>query len=96
MSERELRRAAVLAQVAGGTWTLTLAAEQMELSYRQGKRLWKRYQADGAAGLVHGSAGRPSHRAKPPKLRRQVLRLIREKSRASLGSASGRRWRPSI
>jgi transposase len=79
MSERELRRAGVLAQVAGGSWTLAEAAERMELSYRQGKRLWKRYQADGAAGLVHRSAGRASNRATPKKLRAKVLRLIREK-----------------
>lgn len=79
MSERELRRAAVLAQVAGGAWTLVQAAERMELSYRQGKRVWKRYQAEGAAGLVHRSAGRLSNRAKPQKLRAKVLRLLREK-----------------
>jgi hypothetical protein len=44
MSEKELRRAAVLAQVAGGAWTLVKAAERMELSYRQGKRVWGRIQ----------------------------------------------------
>jgi hypothetical protein len=42
MSERELRRAAVLEQVKGGKWTLVEAAERMDLSYRQAKRLWKR------------------------------------------------------
>jgi hypothetical protein len=89
MSERELRRAGVLAQVAVGAWTLGLAAQQMELSYRQGKRLWKRYQAQGAAGLVHGSAGRPSNRAKPQKLRRKVLRLIREKYTGEPGERFG-------
>src|SRR5579862_4057156 len=77
MSEREVRRAAVLAQVAAKEWTLVQAAERMELSYRQTKRLWKRYRKHGAAGLVHGSAGRRSNRAKPQKLRAKVLRLIR-------------------
>jgi len=43
MSERELRRAAVLAQVKSKAWTLVQAAERMDLSYRQAKRLWKRY-----------------------------------------------------
>jgi hypothetical protein len=37
MSERELRRAAVLEQVKGGKWTLVEAAERMDLSYRQAK-----------------------------------------------------------
>ena len=57
MSEREMRRAAVLAQVKSGCWTLVVAAERMELSYRQAKRLWKRYRSQGTAGLVHGSDG---------------------------------------
>ena len=89
MSERELRRAGVLAQVVGGSWTLVEAAERMELSYRQGKRLWKRYQADGAAGLVHGSVGRASNRATPKKLRAKVLRLIREKYAGEPGERFG-------
>ena len=32
MSEREMRRALVLAQVKSGTWTLVEAAERMDLS----------------------------------------------------------------
>lgn len=34
MSEREMRRAAILAQVKTGAWTLVEAAERMEMSYR--------------------------------------------------------------
>ena len=67
MSEREMRRATVLAQVKSGAWTLVQAAERLKLSYRQAKRLWKRYQKKGATGLVHGSAGRASNRAKAKK-----------------------------
>src|ERR1035438_3602925 len=79
MSDREMKRAAVLAQVAAEAWTLVEAAERMELSYRQAKRVWKRYRKQGAAGLAHRSAGRISNRAKPGKLRTKVLRLIRQK-----------------
>lgn len=50
----------------------------MDLSYRQTKRLWKRYQRKGAVGLPQGSPGQASNRAPSKKLRRQVLRLIRE------------------
>lgn len=92
MSERELRRAAVLAQVASGAWTLVQAAERMELSYRQGRRVWKRHQAEGVAGLVHRSAGGISNRAKPPKLRAKVLRLIGEK----YGGEPGERFGPTL
>ena len=89
MSAREMRRATVLAQVKSKAWTLVQAAERMELSYRQAKRLWKRYQSKGAAGLVHGSAGGSSNRAKPKKVRTKVLGLIREKYSGEIGQRFG-------
>lgn len=89
MSERELRRATVLAQVKSGVWTLVEAAERMDLGYRQAKRLWKRYQSKGAAGLVHRSAGRSSNRATPKKVRMKVLRLIRQKYSGEVGQRFG-------
>ena len=89
MSEREVLRAAVLAQVAAEEWTLVEAAERMELSYRQAKRQWKRYQSQGATGLVHGNAGRSSNRAQPKKVRRQVVRLIRQKYSGEVGERFG-------
>src|SRR3984893_11681581 len=79
MSTRELRRAEVLARVKSQTLRLVDAAKMLELSYRQTKRLWKRYRGEGAKGLQHRSAGRSSNRAKPEKFRRKVLQLIREK-----------------
>jgi transposase len=89
MSEREMRRAAVLAQVKREAWTLVEAAERMELSYRQAKRLWKRYRKDGAAALVHRSAGRSSNRAKPKKVRTKAMRLIRQKYSGEVGQRFG-------
>ena len=79
MSTRELRRAEVLARVKSQTLRLVDAAKMLELSYRQTKRLWKRYRGEGVKGLQHRSAGRGSNRAKPEKFRRKVLQLIREK-----------------
>jgi transposase len=79
MSEGELNRAAVLSRVANAGWSLVQAAERMQVSYRQAKRLWKRYRASGAKGLVHGNAGRVSNRAKPKSLRRRVFALLRKK-----------------
>jgi transposase len=79
MSTRELKRAGVLARVAAGTLTLGSAAVLMEVSYRQAKRVYRRYRAEGAKGLKHRSAGRPSNRATAPRWRERVLALIREK-----------------
>jgi transposase len=89
MSEREMRRAGVLAQVKSGSWTLVEAAERMGVSYRQSKRLWKRFQKQGAKGLVHLSAGRSSNRTKPKKMHKQVVRLIREKYSGEVGVRFG-------
>ena len=79
MSTSELRRAGVLARVAAETLTLKSAAVLMEVSYRQAKRLYGRYRAEGAKGLKHRSAGGASNRAAPPRLRTRALALIREK-----------------
>ena len=89
MSERELKRAAVFARVAEKAWTLVQAVERMGVSYRQGKRLWKRYRAQGPAGLVHGNVGRASNRAKPKQLRQRVLKLVREKYSGAVGQRFG-------
>ena len=62
LSKRELQRGGVLARVEAGELRLKDAAAVTQVSYRQAKRLWKRYQAGGAAALKHGNAGRKSHR----------------------------------
>jgi len=92
MDERELRRGAVLSQVAGNGWTLVQAAERMGVSYRQAKRLWNRYKAMGAVGLVHGNVGRKSNHAKPMRLRRRILALVRKK----YGGEPGERFGPTL
>src|SRR5688500_1526657 len=79
MSTTELRRAGILARVAAGTLTLGAAATLMDLSYRQAKRLYRRYRSEGAKGLKHRSAGRASNRVTDTQTRRRVLALIREK-----------------
>src|SRR5438045_1965477 len=79
MSSRELERVEVMGRVGSGDLKLSDAAVMLELSYRQTKRLWRRYRQVGSQGLKHGNAGRPSNRSKALKLRRRVLNLIRKK-----------------
>jgi transposase len=79
MSTKELTRAGVLARVGAGTLRLGSAAALMKVSYRQAKRLYRRYRAEGAKGLRHRSAGRRSNRATAPARREQVLTVVREK-----------------
>jgi hypothetical protein len=79
MSSRELERVEVMGRVGSGDLKLSDAAVMLWLSYRQTKRLWRRYRQVGSQGLKHGNAGRPSNRSQPQKLRRRVLNLIRKK-----------------
>ena len=79
LSSRELDRVEVMGRVSSGDLKLVDAAKLLVVSYRQVKRLWRRYQRAGGQGLKHGNAGRRSNRSKPRKLRRRVLQLVREK-----------------
>jgi transposase len=92
MSQRELRRVEVLARVKSKELKVVDAASPVGVSYRQAKRLWKRYREQGAKGLRHRSAGRASPRAKPARFRRRVLQLVREK----YGEGEGERFGPTL
>ena len=89
MSLNELKRAGVLARVAAETLTLGGAAALMAVSYRQAKRLYRRYRAEGAAGLKHRGAGRASNRATARKGRERVLALVRQKYGGSVDDRFG-------
>lgn len=89
MSSKELRRVEVLARVKRDELKLVNAAEMLGVSYRQVKRLWKRYGEQGPEGLKHASAGRESNRRKPKKFRERVLRLVRKKYSGEKGERFG-------
>ncbi len=92
MSSTEVKRAAILTRVQGEELPLVHAAKLMGVSYRQAKRLYRRFRKCGVEGLVHGNAGKRSNRAKPPKLRRKVLGLIRR----HYGGEPGDRFGPTL
>lgn len=92
MSEREIRRAGVLGRVKAGELSQREAATILRLSYRQVKRLYRRYGTDGAGGLAHGNAGRRSNHAKSEALRRKVLKIVRE----HYGGEPGDRLGPTL
>jgi transposase len=79
MSARELTRVEVLSRVKAGTLSLGSAATLLAVSYRQAKRLARRYKAEGAKGLKHRSAGGASNHARPTAERERALALVREK-----------------
>src|SRR2546425_3441317 len=92
MSKRELGRVEVLARVRSGELRVVDAAALLRVSYRQAKRLWRRYGEEGAAGLKHRSAGRRSNRGYAERFRHKVLGRVREK----YGGPVGERFGPTL
>jgi hypothetical protein len=56
LSRKELNRVEVMGRVKAGSLRLREAAELLELSYRQTKRVWARYRGGGAKALQHRAA----------------------------------------
>jgi transposase len=79
MSRKELSRISWLSKVKAKELSLRSAAEKMSISYRQAKRIWKRYDTGGEAGLIHGLRGKRSNRQSDDAHRERVLTLMREK-----------------
>src|SRR5688572_7917263 len=62
-----------MSRVKRGELKLKKAAELMQVSYRQAKRIWRRYRKGGDSGLTHQLRGRPSGRARPLALKKKIL-----------------------
>lgn len=78
MSERELNRVEVLAQVDDGWLTVDNAANLLDLTRRQIFRLLKRYRQDGASAIRHKARGRPPNNRIHGAKRDYAMALIRE------------------
>jgi hypothetical protein len=85
MSGQERKRMTIMAGVKAKELTQVQAAELLGLGYRQAKRVWRRYQAEGDAGLVHRLRGRAGLRRKAPAVRARVLALHAEALYADFG-----------
>jgi len=90
MSAKELRRVEVLGRVKAKTLRLGQAATLLGLSYRQTKRLWRRFRRRGARSLQHQGVGHRSNRQIAGATRKRALALIRYK----YGGPAGTRLRP--
>jgi transposase len=76
MSAQEIKRGQVIQQVIDGQLAQVRAAPLLGLSVRQIRRLQRRVQAEGAAGLCHRSRGQPSNRRMAPRRKARVLKLF--------------------
>ena len=96
MSDREFARAAVLRRVIAGEINLQEATPLLRVSYRQAKRLLRRFRAQGRQGLVHRSLGRRSNRATPGAHRDAVLALVRQHYGGPAARGPGQRFGPTL
>lgn len=96
VSEKELRRVAVIARANAGELTSEEAGELLCLSARQVKRLRRRFSSGGERSMVHGNSGRRSNRAKPESERGRVLELVREHYGGSMGRGPGQCFGPTL
>ena len=85
MSRKERNRMTIMAGVKQRELTQVQAAALLALGYRQTKRVWRRYQAEGDAGLVHRLRGRAGLRRQPAAVRAQVLARFAEERYADFG-----------
>lgn len=75
MSGKERRRAAVLEMVRLGSLGLEEAADAVRLSLRQLRRLRRRVEGEGDAGLVHRARGRPARNRISGEQKSRILEL---------------------
>ena len=77
MSQRELKRLHIIRKAIDKRIKQREAAEVLELSQRQIRRLVKRVREESDKGIVHRSRGRQSHRAISEKIKSKALSLCR-------------------
>ena len=78
MSEHELQRIEVLAQVLDGSMRPRTAANVLGLSLRQVQRLLRDIREHGAVAVRHGLRGRPSNNRISSLKRDYILSVVRE------------------
>lgn len=95
MSAKELKRWAVMRRVRDRALSLREAATMLAVSYRQARRIYRRFCARGQKGLVHGHVGRRSNHAHPAAVRARAVALIREHFSGTV-RGRGQRFGPTL
>ena len=81
MGQKELLRGKVMELVKRGQMTIRAAAKELKVSYRQGRRIYAAYSAQGDRGLIHGNRGKPSNRKTAEEIQERAVRAYRERYR---------------
>jgi transposase len=83
MSGKELKRLRTVQDILEKRMTQIEAADELNISTRQVRRLVERYKSKQASGLVHGLRGQKSNRALNPELKKEILEHWRSTYRAA-------------
>ncbi|MDP1558173.1 MAG: helix-turn-helix domain-containing protein, partial [Nitrosomonas sp.] len=73
MSQKEVKRSQILDRLKEGKISQQEAAQQMDISTRQARRLARRYQREGLAGLISKKRGNASNRRLDETLRATAI-----------------------
>jgi len=76
LSRKEVQRPGLLRALCAGRVATREVAEALGLSLRQTRRLRRRFETEGAAGLAHRSRGQPSARRLRGALREAIIELM--------------------
>ena len=79
MTLKEVDRLDIMRRHERKEISLLKASEEIGLSYKQTKRLWKRYKKQGPEGLLSKKRGKPSNNQLSQELKKKVIDHIREK-----------------
>lgn len=85
MSQRERDRLKTLHEVEQGHLTQGEAAQRLQLSDRQVRRLLLRVRAEGDRGVVHRLRGQPSNRRLAATVQQRALAMLQQKQYADFG-----------
>jgi|AMWB02.1.fsa_nt_gi transposase len=78
MGQKDLLRAKILEMVKEEKMSLREASVRLKVSYRQAKRLYSRYKAEGDRGLIHRTQGRASPRKMAEEMRQRIVETYKE------------------
>jgi transposase len=79
MSSQEIQRLELMRQLSDRTLTQGQVGEILGISERQVRRLQRRYEASGAAGLISGHRGRPSNRRYDQAIKQAILASVKQR-----------------
>lgn len=79
MNNKEARRVAVIEQTLEGKFNNQQAAQLLELSVRQVKRLKRKSKLEGPEAVLHGNRGKQPHNALPSAKQAEILQLATSK-----------------